>query len=253
MEKQCLIITPAGDPAGYASGHFGLVYDYVLVPACRLAGFWPERADGNTLGLLKSLLESEIVLCELSTTDETAWHALAVRQALSLPVILVKDSRSQLPFFNGDLTEVVYDESLRIDTVQKATQALGEAIQQVFEAKGEPNTIINRLGIRLTKKQPESVAPVFVPEPLQETAAPKEPALPIISPLPDYVGEPLSEADIERLKVGAFIFHMNYGKGEIKSVRKVGKDIMGSIQFESGQKIILLNASDILRRVEGLL
>lgn len=250
MEKQCLILIPTGDPTGYAPGHFNLVYDYVLVPACRLAGFWPERAQ-NTDSILKSIMESELVICDLSANDPVVLHVFAIRLALNLPVLLLKDSKTQLSFYSGDFTEVQYDESLRIDMVQKATQELGVALTKVYDSKGEPNTLLNRLGINLARKEPEPLQPAYVPEALHEPEQHKEPALPVISPLPDYVGEPFGEEELEKLKTGTFLFHMNYGKGEIKSIRKVGKDIMGSIQFDSGQKIILLNASDILRRVNG--
>ena len=47
MDNNSIIFLPAGDPAGYTSGHFGRVYDYVIAPACRLAGLWPERIENS--------------------------------------------------------------------------------------------------------------------------------------------------------------------------------------------------------------
>jgi hypothetical protein len=253
MENKCLIIMPTSEPEGYASGHFGRVYDYILLPACRAAGFWPERADSPTdssADIIKHILESDIAICDLSANSTNVLYAFAIRQALNLPVVLVKDVRTALSFYSKDFNEVEYDDSLRIDTVQKATQSIGDALKVAFENKGERNTLLTRLGIDFTKKVivPEIT---FVPEPLVEPAAHKEPALPVISPLPSYVGEPFTEEEMEKLKVGGSLFHMNYGKGEIKTLKKVGKDTMAGIQFDSGQKILVLSASNLLRKIDG--
>src|SRR6185436_9898436 len=142
MEKQCLIILPTGDPDGYATGHFGRVYDYVIIPACRLAGFWPERADNpntnsSASDIIKNIIESEMAVCDLSSNNPNVLYAFAIRQALNLPVVIVKDIKTKLTFFSKEFTQVEYDDSLRIDTVQKATETLSEALKTSFANKGE--------------------------------------------------------------------------------------------------------------------
>ena len=251
MDNQCLIFMPTSEPAGYAPGHFGRVYDYVIVPACRLAGFWPEKADNlnnSSADFIKNLIESEIAVFDLTTNDVHTMYALATRQSLNLPTVLVKDGKSLLPFYSQDAVE--YDDSLRIDTVQKATEAIGTALKNAIENKGEKHSLLTKLGIDLEKKKQVVIENTFVPEPLIEPA-PKEPALPVISPLPDYVGESFSEIEIEKLKIGGFLFHLNYGKGEIKTLKKVGKDIMAGIQFDAGQKILVLTTSNLFRKVDA--
>lgn len=243
---------PTSEPQGYASGHFGRVYDYILVPACRAADFWPERADNpndSQAEVIKNMLESEIVICDLSSNNQHVLYVFAIRQALNLPVVLVKDGRTNLSFYSKDFNEVEYDDSLRIDTVQKATQTIADALKSAHDNRGERNTLLNRLGIDFAKKivVPE---PTFIPEPLVEPAAPKEPTLPVISPLPSFVGDSFTEEEIEKLKVGGFLFHMNYGKGEIKTLKRVGRDNMAGIQFDSGQKILVITASSVFRKIE---
>jgi hypothetical protein len=250
MDNQCLIFMPSSEPVGYTPGHFGRVYDYVIVPACRVAGVWPEKADNPNStpeDFLKSLLKSEIAIYDLTTSDPHILYSLAIRQALNLPVVIVKDGKSLLPFYSQEAVE--YDDSLRIDTVQKATEAIGAALKNALENKGEKNALLTRLGIDLEKKK-AMVENTFVPEPLSEPPPPKEPSLPIISPLPDYVGSPFTETEIEKLKVGGFLFHLNHGKGEIKTLKRVGKDNMAGIQFDSGQKILMLTTSDLFRKVD---
>lgn len=250
MDNKCVIFMPASEPTGYAPGHFGRVYDYVIMPACRLAGFWPERAEANVSEVIKNIIESEMAVCDISSNDSNVLYAFAIRQALNLPVVLIKDGKTILKFYSKEFGELEYDDSLRIDTVQAATQALSEALKSAIANTGERNTLFNRLAIDFTKPVVVEPTPAFEPIPLVE-AAPKEPALPIISPVPDYVGDSLTELDVEKAKPGDFIFHINYGKGEIKTARKVGADKMAEISFESGTRVVMLVTNGILKKVNG--
>jgi hypothetical protein len=253
MDNNSIIFLPAGDPAGYASGHFGRVYDYVIAPACRLAGLWPERIENSNTpasDIIRIIIESDVAICDLSSNNTDVLYAFAIRQALNLPSVLIKDAKTSLNFYSNDFKAVEYDDSLRIDTVQKATEALGQALKDASSNAGEKSTLFNRLGISFAKPVAVVEPTVsFEPIPLVEPSTPKEPALPVISPLPDYVGDSLSELDIEKIKAGDFVFHINYGKGEIKTARKVGKDKMAEVSFDSGSKVLVLNSSGPLRKV----
>ena len=105
MDLRCFVIMPQSEPNGYAQGHFNRVYDYVIVPACRAAGYWPTRADNatydNPLTVVKDIIDSEIALCDLSANNSNALYGLAIRQALGLPVTLVKDKKSFVMFDGG--------------------------------------------------------------------------------------------------------------------------------------------------------
>lgn len=261
MDNRCLVIMPSGDPSGYAQGHFGRVYDYVIVPACRAAGYWPSRIDAATsdkpFDIVKNIVDAEIVLCDLSASNAEALYGLAVRQSLDLPVTLVKDLKSFVLFNASDFDTIEYDESLRIDTVQKAIEVLGEAIKKAVTNKKERHQLLNRLSIGLPQFTPQSTSFEATAsetlEPMQEETKKKEskePKLPIISPLPDYVGDPFTEEQIAKLKAGDTLFHLNHGKGKVDFVKNMGKDRMASIKFESGTKLLVLIASDFFRTIE---
>ncbi len=262
MQNSCLIIMPQGDPNGYPQGHVGRVYDFVIVPACRMAGYFPTRADTTTykdpLESVKEMVDSDIVLCDLSANNTNALYALAIRHVLNLPVVLAKDVKSIVAFAANELGVVEYDESLRIDTVQKAIEALSEALKNAMTTKKSRHELLDRLSIGLP--------PVYAPSPLPEVmmsaetstnettsqveTESKETHLPIISPLPDYVGEPYTEAQIGKLKAGDAFFHLNHGKGKVNFVKKMGKDNVANVQFDSGTKLLVLLASDFFRRVK---
>ena len=253
MEKKCFIIMPLGDPEGYAKGHFNRVYQYIIVPACRLAGFSPVRADDPTandqpLDIIKNMIESDIVICDLSSTFSSALYGFAIRQGVNLPVTLMKDTKTLLAFDFQLFGDVEYDESLRIDTVQQEIETLSEALKKNFANKAETNSLLSRLGIGAA----QPAAPRYEPEPVENENIKKESQLPIISPLPDFVGDPITQHDeIDKLKVGDFLFHMNYGKGEIRTLKKMAKDKLAEVHFESGSKTLVLVTSGIWRKINA--
>jgi hypothetical protein len=254
MDNRCFIIMPTGEPSGYTQGHFNRVYDYIIVPACRAAGYWPTRSGTvkyeNPLDAVKDIIDSEVVLCDLSANNTDGLYGLAVRQSLDLPVVSIKDLKTIVIFAANDFSVLEYDESLRIDTVQKEVEILGEALRKAVENKKERHQLLSRLSIGLPK-----VAPVvesnFVPLDLtfEEEQKPKEPSLPKISPLPDYVGDPFTEKEIDKLKAGDFLFHLNYGKGKLTLIKNIGKDKLTSIEFESGTKVLMVAVSDYFRKI----
>jgi hypothetical protein len=258
MDNRCFIIMPPGEPSGYPQGHFNRVYDYIIVPACRLAGYWPTRSDSvkydNPLDVVKDIIDSEIVLCDLSTNNSNGLYGLAVRQSLDLPVTLVKDLKTIVIFGANDFGLLEYDESLRIDTVQKEVEVLGQALRKAVETKKDRHQLLNRLSIGLPPVVQSPVIDVSSDlEPndqiIHEEPKPKEPSLPKISPLPDYVGEPFNEKEISKIKGGDSLFHLNYGKGKVNFVKNMDKDKLASIQFDSGTKLLVLDVSDYFRKI----
>jgi len=259
MEKKCLIILPLSEPEGYTKGHFSRVYQYIMAPACKQAGFSALRASDPTitdspLDIINAILESDIVLCDVSTNDTHALYGFAIRQATGLPVTLMKDLKTDLVANIPEFERVEYDESLRIDTVQNEIETLSETLKKTFENKSEPNHIISRLNIGSPQQTETPTIPIFIsaastPPAVDEDDEEKEAPLPIISPLPDYVGEPLTQDEIDKLKVGDHFFHLNYGKGEILTINHKTKDVLAKIQFESGTKLLVLVPIDIFRKI----
>jgi len=254
MEKKCLIILPAGDPEGYAKGHFNRVYQYVVVPACRLAGFSPVRIDDPTIettrDIINTMIESSIVICDLSANSSAALYGFALRQAMNLPVVLIKDSKTNTIANIPEFEVLAYDDSLRIDTVQNEVDALSETLKNTFANKGEPNQLLARLNIGANQPTEQELT-MELPMEIPVEDEKKESHLPLISPLPDYVGDLMSQSDVDRLKVGDSVFHINHGKGEILTISKMAKGKMAKIQFDSGSKFLVLDISGIFRKINS--
>lgn len=103
---ECFVIMPFSEPTeGYKVGHFRRVFEDIFKPACEKAGFDAVRADDVVaanmihLDLLKRLLDSPLVLCDLSTRNPNVLFELGLRQAFDKPVVLVREVDT-LPIFD---------------------------------------------------------------------------------------------------------------------------------------------------------
>ncbi len=252
---------PPGDAAGFPQGHVGRVYEYLIAPACRKAGYFSSQPDTDVridpFEIVRDIIDSEVAIFDLSANNGNAMYGLAIRHALGLPFILVKDTKSVLGFSSPDLDVIEYDESLRIDTVQKTTDVISAALTKAVEKRKEKHEMLRRLGIPVgssgRSSAPDIVtsnATVHDDSTHTEMNAPAGKRLHVISPLPDFVGDPFDAAEILRLKAGDELFHLSYGTGKLASIKKMGKDELANIQFDSGSKLLVLAVSDNFRKIK---
>ena len=108
---ECFVAMPISDPDGYDTGHFSRVYEQVFRPACERAGVRPVRADEVRetnlihLDVLRRLVDSPVVLCDLSGRNPNVLFELGMRQAFDKPVVLVQESGAS-PIFDVALLRV---------------------------------------------------------------------------------------------------------------------------------------------------
>ena len=168
IPKQCFVIMPISAFDDYDSEHFDRVYSHLIQPACIAAGTTVVRADDikNTnyivIDILKRIIESDIVVCDLSAKNPNVMYELGIRQAFNLPSVLIKDKKTERVFDIQGLRTVEYDENLRVDMVKNDIQNIKIAIQKTIEENGKDiNSLIQLLGIpqaeinNTTKMSPE--------------------------------------------------------------------------------------------------
>ena len=151
----CFVIMPISDIQGYESGHFGRVYEHLLKPAIISAGYIPVRADDTVktdyivVGIIQKIVESDIVICDLSAKNPNVMYELGIRHAFNKAVALVKDKRTDKVFDIQGLRYTEYDETLRIDSVQKDTMKICESIKETAntDQKGI-NSVVQLAGIK---------------------------------------------------------------------------------------------------------
>ncbi|WP_204273430.1 hypothetical protein, partial [Stenotrophomonas maltophilia] len=60
-------------------------------------------------------------------------YEVGIRQAFNLPVTFIKDGITERIFDIQGFRDIRYDESLRIDTVQKAVNDISEVIRNTYD------------------------------------------------------------------------------------------------------------------------
>lgn len=139
--KTCFVIMPISSDNPYAAGHFGRVYDYIIEPACRKAGFEPilanriKAANYIIIDILDQLLKADMVICDISSRNPNVTYELGFRQAFDLPVTLLRDDITNDIFDIQGLRYVRYDHQLRIDLVAQTVNEVTDVINETYANK----------------------------------------------------------------------------------------------------------------------
>lgn len=153
--KTCFVIMPISDQEGYEKGHFTRVYKHLIIPACEKAGFKPIRADDEVktnyivIDIIKKILDSDIVICDLSAKNANVLYELGIRQAFNKKSVLIKDNKTSRIFDIQGLRTIEYDNNLRIDEVQKNIDTISSSLLKTASSSDyEVNSLIQLLSIK---------------------------------------------------------------------------------------------------------
>jgi len=153
-EKKCFVIMPIADMDGYESGHFSRVYEHLIKPACLDAGYIASRADFVTssnyiiVDILQKILDSDLVICDLSGRNPNVLYELGIRQAFNLPTVLIKDVITPKIFDIQGLRYAEYNHTLRVDEVKIDRSKITDSINGTTSSKGDVNSLIQLLSIK---------------------------------------------------------------------------------------------------------
>jgi hypothetical protein len=131
------------------------VYEHLLKPAIIAAGYTPVRADDAVktdyivVGIIQKIVESEMVLCDFSARNPNVMYELGIRHAFNKPVVLVKDRKTEKIFDIQGLRYAEYDDTLRIDAVNKDVVKIAAAISETAKSSDKDlNSIVQLAGIK---------------------------------------------------------------------------------------------------------
>lgn len=161
-KKKCFVIMPISDAEGYDKGHFTRIYEHLIKPAVIEAGFEPVRADETSkanfivIDILKQILESDMAICDLSSRNPNVFYELGIRQSFNLKTVLIKDSKTIMPFDIAGIRTLPYNENLRIDEVNKVIPIIAKCIKDTYDADdNEVNSLLQLLSIDKAAILPE--------------------------------------------------------------------------------------------------
>ena len=151
-KNTCFVIMPIGDAKGYEKGHFTRVYNSLLKPAIFKAGYHPERADEIqstnliALDIVERISRTPIAICDISSCNPNVFYELGIRHSSSLPVVLVKDKKTNNPFDIKDIRYIEYSERLEYDDVIKKHEEISTVMINTIEnykKEGYKNSLLS--------------------------------------------------------------------------------------------------------------
>jgi hypothetical protein len=160
------ITTQADERTLYSdSDHWMHVIDHLFVPAVEKAGFEAIRpsASGTSMihgRIVQHLIESNMVLCDLSQHNPNVFFELGVRTSLNKPVALVKDEHRSIPFDTAGLNTHAYSSKLDIWDLPSQIEALATHLADSVRESDGTNPMWRHFGVAIAADRPaENLSP----------------------------------------------------------------------------------------------
>ncbi len=143
IEKICFVISPIGQAESDIRRQADKVLKHIIKRPLEPLGFKVLRADAISepgtinLQVLKRIVDSEIVVADLTGTNPNVMYELAIRHATKKPVILLIKSGEKIPFDIATERTIFYDLG-DIESVENTREELTRQAQ--FIQNDEFNT-----------------------------------------------------------------------------------------------------------------
>lgn len=145
--RECFLLAPTGKPGSQARKRFEAVLQQIIQPGIDQSGgdYRIVRCDevapagGITNEVIRHIIESDLLVVDLSGGDSTVSYGLAVRYAAEKPVIELHDSSREIPAGIANLRTVRFDladENLVWPTISE----LAAHIQAIGRESGSPES-----------------------------------------------------------------------------------------------------------------
>ncbi|WP_410765796.1 hypothetical protein [Haloferax sp. DFSO60] len=136
-DKECFVICPIGDEGSETRDDADKLMEYIINKAVEEFGYTTNRADempepGNiTTQIIEKVIESELVIADLTDHNPNVFYELALRHATGKPFIQLIDSSQSIPFDISEVRTIHYDFDVRdADRASEKIKAQIEAIEQ---------------------------------------------------------------------------------------------------------------------------
>lgn len=156
-ETECFFIAPIGSDGSSVRKRSDGVRDFVVKEAAAACGLETRRADefgepGQiTSQIVEHCLKAKMCVADLTGGNENVYYELSVRHGQQLPVVLIADADTTLPFDVGQARVIFFDHA-DLSSALKAREEVKEQIRAALES-GVPadNPIAN--GLRIAQIQ----------------------------------------------------------------------------------------------------
>ncbi|MBD5511780.1 MAG: hypothetical protein HDR08_11105 [Lachnospiraceae bacterium] len=153
MRKTCFVVMPIGEYGSSTYKHYLEVYEDLFMPAIKKAGYIPKRADEEKscnviqCDIVQKIIDSDMVLCDLSGKNPNVLYELGIRQAFDLPVVLVQEQGTDRIFDISIIRTIDYDHNMNNRRLKLDIDAISDAIERTSNETSGINSIIKFINI----------------------------------------------------------------------------------------------------------
>lgn len=166
-KPRCFIAMPIATNKEYVDRYHGdeqhwkHVMDHLLVPAIENAGFDPVTpiSTGSDLihaRIIKELANCDLMLCDLSSLNANVFFELGVRTSLNLPIALVAERGTRLPFDTSGINTHFYGPELLVWEQGKERADLSDHIRSSVSTCDGKNPLWSQFGLEIRASEPSA-------------------------------------------------------------------------------------------------
>ncbi|UAY36461.1 hypothetical protein LAJ61_07185 [Moraxella osloensis] len=128
--KTCFVISQIGEENSTQRLEADKVLKYVIKPSLEELGYKVVRADESTeagsisKSVIQSVIESDLVIADLTNHNPNVFYELAIRHAIAKPFIQIIQKSQKIPFDIYDIRTIQYE--LDLEGAEKAKQSIIE-------------------------------------------------------------------------------------------------------------------------------
>jgi len=111
----CFVISPIGAAESQTRKNSDAKLKYIYRDVLEKMGYVVERADtieeagSISQDIVKNIIESDLVIADISENNPNVFYELAIRNAVSKPYILIKEPKQKIPFDIKDIRAIDID------------------------------------------------------------------------------------------------------------------------------------------------
>lgn len=154
LEDECFYIAPIGLDGSPERKRSDGVLNFIVKPAAQALGLTAVRADGVsapgqiTLQVVDHVLKAKASVVDLTGLNPNVFYELAIRHAAKLPVALIADEGTRLPFDIAQMRTIFFDPR-ELESADKCRQEIVTHLREALERGAVDSPIATVLDMKV--------------------------------------------------------------------------------------------------------
>jgi hypothetical protein len=153
--QRAFVISQIGEPESPVRRRADEVFDYIVKPAVAKCGLTAHRSDHDrtpgqvTSGLIRSILESHVVIADMTGRNPNVYYELGVVHSFQRPVVLLVDHAASLSFDTQHerVIEIRDDGKIGVREAEAAAGALEESLRVVLADGYRASSLVTEVAV----------------------------------------------------------------------------------------------------------